>query len=847
MVQRINKDSILILKKFELIYLSLSINLLLFRIALPFLEYLFVPAAILLGFYFVYIFLQTRDRFILIKEYIRTFHIFILTGMVYLIPLTYTNDYTVLVFRESLTVLYFIFLTLTFFFIIQSDEQFQYFLKEFLKQILIISVLSTILGLTKFILHLYGIDLQFLAKNGLYPEGTSLKLDHNFYSLTSFFGILLIIWKLQKPLQKRIYIVYQLLIFLFTINIFYSTSRRGFFLLAIFIILLVVSVLFNKTKLVLIKKFHTVLKRMNLYLLLTLLFIASNILFIWGINPETKLKIMRITGIQTWTIKNEITNALFDYLTIFTRKIDINQLNNQIWSYHFDPKDPASGWANYNYIPEFPLEGKGSENIPKGTIGYKLDRTSLGTFWQGSFYSITPIGDTYINHQEAILASVYCYVSGEYNGGPVSISASGEIYGKAVHEYDLDVRNTWQKLDIMFRGRNSSRISLSLRFYKDGVNSFDSLSGYVIFAYPVFSVVKTDPKNPDSGWGYLKHTTVFPLKGEGVEVIPPGTKGYKLNHTVNGYFIKTKAVAATTIERVQLEIGENATAQVFCYVSEDFDGAQVAIGSEGGYSKGDIRHEYNLLKKGTWQLLDINFIAIRQEVPIFLVFTRLESENFRNLKGYVIFAYPEIRKSLNTDTTSFFPKRIQTGSGKKYLPGGVGMINYIISEKNIILSLMNIFMHKQTIESDSLVITPSKNVLAGGRIDRWRFAYQYFKKEHNTYEKLFGGGFDYLQAYSITFFNDPEHMDYPHNTLISSVLYSGILGGIIYLVFLLFSFYYGFKYRQHHGMFLIFYLLTFFFVFFSSNSHFELPLFTFLSIVPFFTHYIILKEKKRTK
>jgi len=837
-----NERSLIIPKKFGLIYLALSINLLLFRIALPFLEYLFVPAAVLMLFYFGYIFWSTSNHFILINQYFKAFHIYILTGLLYLISLTYTTNYNVLVFRESLAVLFFLFLFLIFFFIIQTWEQYQSFQNEFLRQILIISVLSSILGLTKYVFHLYGIDLSILQKNGLYPIGTSLKLDHNFFSLTIFFGMLLILLQLKKKYSIQKKILYQFLLFLLTITIFLSNSRRGLFLLIVFIILIVASFIYSNLNRRSVNQYVIKANSIFFYLIVIVLFFISFVLFIWKLPVNAKIKILNCANISPWVVKKDFTYLIYDYSTVLNRDIDFEEIQDRIWPLQYDPKDPASGWAAYNYTPVHHLEGTGSENIPEGTIGYKLDKTSVGTYWQGNMYSITPIAETKINHNESVLASVYCFVSEDYNGGPVSIIASGKIYGKTVHIYDLDMRNTWQKLDLMIRAYDSSKISISLRFIKEEVNSFESLSGYVIFAHPVFKVEKIDPKNPDSGWGYLKHTTVFPLNGKGVEIVPSGSKGYKLDHTANGYFSRNKAVAATTISRINLEVGESALAKVFCYVSENFDGAQVAIGSDGRFSKGDIRHEYNLAQKGTWQLLEINFIATKQEVPIFIVFTRLNSKNFSNLKGYVIFAYPQIVKNLGKSTTSVSPNTKNKYYGRNYLPGNIGLIHFDNLLNYTLPKIINSLTRKENHDADSLYITPSKNALAGGRIDRWRFAYLYFK-QYSIPEKLFGGGFDYLRAYSIAFFDDPDHIDYPHNTLISSFLYSGILGGIIYLIFLIISFYYGFKYWKYHRMFMIFYIITFFFVFFSSNSHFELPLFTFLSIIPFFTKFIVEKQR----
>ena len=843
MFSRITEKTQVFSDRVELIYLALTINLFVLRIALPFLEYLFIPAATLLFFYVIYLLWNESKRHSIIIEYSRIFYLFILVGLSFLIALIYTSNYSFLVLREALTVLFFIFLTLVFFLFIRSAEQFKKFQKESLRQVLIIAVIASILGVTKFILHLYGINLLYLYKNGLSPVGTSLKMDHNFFSLVSFFGIILILWKLKEPLQKKQWILYQLLLFLFTVNICFSFSRRGIFLLAILLANLMFFCILRNVS----KQFPFKLKGKVsipfLYMLLIILFFTSGILFVCKLDPNIRLKIIRKVGLKTWVVKKNLYSLVYEYSTILNRNVELNQIYSQIWPYRFDPKDPDSGWATHNYSSIYPLEGPGSELIPDGTIGYKLDKTCEGVCWHGNTYCITPIEDSFVHQEEAILASIYCYVSDEYSGGPVTIDATGKVFGKIIDHYNLDFKNTWQKLELTARATgDSTKTSIRLKFVLEGVSSFDSLKGSVIFAYPEIKIVKIDPRYPDSGWGYLEHTTVFPLEGNGVNILPPDTKGYKLDSTVNGYYDEMKAISVTSIARPYIRVGETVKVQVFCYVSKDYDGSYVSLGSDRN-SFGDTRHFYDLNKKGTWQLLDINFTGIGKEVDVFLVFVRFNSKNFRELNGYIIFANPKIKL---TQSSCIIPREIPTYGNQlvQSYSGQLSCISLLVYEFKLLKKLIPTLTSSVFYESSDTLLAPmSIDGLMSNRITRWRFALIYYFNDYNVTEKLFGGGFDYIPAYGQEFFDDPNHMDYPHNTIISAFLYSGIVGGIIYIVFLLQSFYYYFKYRKYHMMFLIFYLLTFYYVFFSSNSHFELPLFTFLSIIPFFTRYIVKKEQ----
>ncbi|TDM32452.1 hypothetical protein ETI03_01790 [Macrococcoides canis] len=57
---------------------------------------------------------------------------------------------------------------------------------------------------------------------------------------------------------------------------------------------------------------------------------------------------------------------------------------------------------------------------------------------------------------------------------------------------------------------------------------------------------------------------------------------------------------------------------------------------------------------------------------------------------------------------------------------------------------------------------------------RWSFTF-YLIENMNSFELLLGNGFDYLRLFSERF-NTPLDSDYPHNPILSSMLYSGLIG-----------------------------------------------------------------------
>jgi hypothetical protein len=125
------------------------------------------------------------------------------------------------------------------------------------------------------------------------------------------------------------------------------------------------------------------------------------------------------------------------------------------------------------------------------------------------------------------------------------------------------------------------------------------------------------------------------------------------------------------------------------------------------------------------------------------------------------------------------------------------------------------------------------NYLTHTRTDRWRYALELWQTRYDTKQKIFGQGFKYLKWYGEKFYGNPDRHDFPHNPIISSFLYSGIIGGVVYIIFLIMSLWLYWKKRKQLGIFFIMYLCCMFFCMFSGSSHFSFPLFAFLSFLPF--------------
>jgi hypothetical protein len=379
-----------------------------------------------------------------------------------------------------------------------------------------------------------------------------------------------------------------------------------------------------------------------------------------------------------------------------------------------------------------------------------------------------------------------------------------------------------------------------------------------------------DPKDPDSGWGARVHKTIYPLSGTNSNLIPAGVKGYLMDNTCNAYVLDGNSFSYTKVDMEANFVLDNDTikSSIFCFVSEDFDGDYVYMllsvndGASSGYA------HYNLDNKGIWQELKILMPVSSGRVSTYIYFRKTGASSFSNLKGHVIFAFPQFTNLSQAKRAS------AGGTGNTPMPEESSLIHYsrestlgydyqaISLTTNPISSLLKIprFSDGDPIRNlvlrlfstdtmylsykSNLQVDPRSNKFGEERILRWQFAWQIFQKEYNWKQQIFGGGFSFLNWYGYYFANDETEADWPHNPFLSILLYSGILGLLIYCFFLYKAFYYYIKYIREYPLIFIFFLITFYYSFFSGGSPFDPPMMGFFSILPFFIHTIHKKLNK---
>jgi hypothetical protein len=581
-------------------------------------------------------------------------------------------------------------------FFVKNKSLLIFFRESLIRFIIIIASIISLLWLMD-LFDIISFSNYFFTNDisGNYPEYSNA-LDYNFALLPAVFGILCILYFLRSTKSLWHISTLNLLLILFLSDIALSGSKRGLgIVIAIFLFIAACWFISLFSKVSYFKAIGSGFRYMVLSISLMIIVVISFL----NIPSYLKDKTLDIVGTKSkLTARIKVTSYIMRYVSVYDKKTIYPELFEKIWKIKlFDPKEPRSGWATRIHKDVFPLTGRNSELIPEGTKGYMMDSTCDASTWDGNSFSFTIFGTREIAQGKTGKASVYCFVSDDFNGTWAMLALVGKDGSFiASDEYNLKEKNTWQKLEIDVLS-NPNNSGLSMYFSKFGVSDFRLLTGFIIFAYPYFD-------------------------GFRMEVIPEG--------------------------RV------------------------------------DVSH-------GSTSMINITY-----------------------------------------NNSSFLPLNIidifQNSDKKK-------------SDPDLVRNIISNIVHEDTVYRPykaSLSKINTSGDLFSLRTARWRFGWNIFSQEYNAVRKVFGGGFSFLNWYGYMFLNDQTASDWPHNPFLQILLYSGLLGLIIYMLFLTRSFYFYIKYFKEFGIFFNFFLITFFFSFFSGGSPFDPPIMGFFSILPFFIHAV---------
>jgi len=161
-----------------------------------------------------------------------------------------------------------------------------------------------------------------------------------------------------------------------------------------------------------------------------------------------------------------------------------------------NPQNPASYVAS-DFKREYPLSGENSAIVPEGTAGCRFDAATQGRVWRNQFHSTTDFQQVRVVKGDSVFASVYCFVSPEFNGNSVQLELRGPAKGQTLSRFNLNERGKWVKLEASAIAANEGVVSGILLFMQNNVKDFSVLKGYVTFAYPQLYV------KPKAGLSYL--------------------------------------------------------------------------------------------------------------------------------------------------------------------------------------------------------------------------------------------------------------------------------------------------------------------------------------------------------
>lgn len=123
-------------------------------------------------------------------------------------------------------------------------------------------------------------------------------------------------------------------------------------------------------------------------------------------------------------------------------------------------------------------------------VGAKFDCSSTPSMWSGNTYMFNRIANSILKDDEQLVCSAYCYVSDDFDGTWVRLSIDTPVEGNVgAGWYNLKHKGTWQKLSVTIDDK-IGEMPAYFYFCKHGVDGFEDLKGYVIFAYPQYDILK---------------------------------------------------------------------------------------------------------------------------------------------------------------------------------------------------------------------------------------------------------------------------------------------------------------------------------------------------------------------
>jgi hypothetical protein len=826
-------------------FLSTTILFCILRMVVPHMNLLFVPLLIGFCLYTFYHLLNGSHR-ISIKDLIKYNWLLILTAFLLLTGNIISGKIIFFAVKEVLNAIVILLFALTIFLVVKSNDSYERFTEVIIKQILISAIIVSVLGLIKYVLQLTGINLSLIIPN--FQFGTSLNTDYNFNALFSLLGIQSLLFFSEK-INKSKFILFLLIL---VINIIFSGSRRG--LVFLFFTFIILTFWFLSKY----RKLRITAISVGVFLILSFLFLLIYLSHGPGnyIDKNKSLDQLKSTparktvsqiGFRYFTFINSEKSSYDFYLDLFApdrykgftdpEKFHIvRDSNNLIYNGDFKhglrfwyPEssktdhhlidtpfgkgirvsksgDDISGWpllyagrdiifySGHTYQIEFKFKVQKGEGIPF-SIGFQVADKVLGP---GKY------------------SNLFLNVSDIENGWRQGICSM--TFWKSQHEVpffmNLQQSNTIVDFaDIHLRDLNHN---VQLHEFADQVSS----NSADIYAF----LHKNDSINFSNGQKQMEQAKNLIYNGdfsEGNRFWLPSAIGttHEIIETPYGRGIKvTRAKGDNANWSLQYagrpviynrnhEYRLDFFLKVVKGTGIPFNVGWWTSDSSNGY-KSALRPLVLKKQKDGWNHVTCSYRFLR---------------SYYDLPGFI----SSLKDSTEIIVAAIRMEDLNQGNGLPLFVDELSFNQDSLSKK---------------ISNKNFSFTNIKSGFYGSRLDRWKYSLVIFKDSLSFSKKILGSGFGYIYMYGRKF-NEGE-IDYPHNPFLSTLIFSGVIGLILYFCYMLQVILLFIKYYNHHRFFFISFVIVFFFSFVSSNTHFSVPVFAFLCVIPFVTKSIQDNKKK---
>lgn len=809
----------------------------------PNVNYVFIPFLILFFIYTAFYFYK-NPRVLLGSGMLKFQYPFLIISIFFVLGFLFSSHFIFFAFKEILNILIFLFLNISLFLYINNEPSLNLFTRIYCKQLIYLSLIVSLLGLSKLLIQFADPNLFNGIFAGLTPN-TSLNTDYNYYILFSFMGLVALLF--MKSSYSRIFFITSFIVL--NLNIIFSGSRRGIVL----IVLIWISIYFLGSDFKF--EFKKVTKRLAV---LSIAFLITGICALFLIDRFQVRETKKSVDINP-ELLNKVTGIIEElglrYLSIFKIEESITFYNER--------------WLIQNNFNSFRNFKKIGRNRNEGNLIYNGNFKHGLLFWEPKALSTTnEIIDTPFGKGVRVSR-----LNGDGAGWSLLYTGRGIIF-HSDHEYVMNLK---------FKVIQGKGIPFNIGYWSDFwfgmIGSGASL--------------ELNVEDLKDGWKQAKARYVFPKSRSGIPFFLHSMQDSSIvdisdielyrsendgklaaysdevsNKTmgVNKYLITYDSLAdARSNPQGSNLFGNGNFRQGLKYWLPYADSTQHAIvetpfgyGIRVSRTNGDgayfsLRYDGRPIIYHAFHtyLIKFNYKIIQGDSLPFNVGWWVNDAN-QGFRSYMLplkitkleHGWKEAQCSYTFKKTNFGLISFLNSLNDNSIVD-ISNVELIDLNKDDALpvfvdQIKDISKFNSQMVSDSIELRKYSSFISP-RINRWKYSIVVFKDSLNFRQKIFGGGFDYLESLGTTF--GEVKYDDPHNPFITAFLYSGIIGGLVYLWFMCLVFYNYIRYYKNHIFFFFCFIIVFAFSFFSANTHFSVPIYAVLSIIPFLTKYIIENEK----